>query len=110
MSSRQYTKRIWRVPKDRGALEFFATLLCKALVKHGWPASFKRVDMSSDEFVVTYDHPNKIPPGPDFFRAVEIATRVVARTYKVDVLERDGFVAFQRNYDVSPRGQFIERK
>jgi hypothetical protein len=41
MQSRRYLERLWRVPKDQGALHMFATLTVKALRKHGWPADWR---------------------------------------------------------------------
>jgi hypothetical protein len=109
LSSRQYIKRVWRVPKDRGALEYFATLVIKALVKHGWPASFVAVP-HTDGFVIK--HVGGVGPDlpRDFQEAAEIAVRIVARTYRVEVLQLDNWVGFQRRYVVTSGGHFKEDK
>jgi hypothetical protein len=80
-SNRRYIKRLWRVPKDRGALEMFAALVTKALVKHGWPASYELT--GEDEFAIR--HVDKIDLPPDMETAVGVACRVTARVYRVQV-------------------------
>lgn len=106
MSSRQYIKRVWRVPKDRGALEYLAALVVKSLVKHGWPAKAS-IHVGSGGFQIY--HINHGPDGPrDFMDAVAIAVRIVARTYRVDITEFGGFVVLQRAYVVTPSGAIKE--
>lgn len=110
MSSRRYLKRVWRVPKDRGPAEYLATLIVKALRKHGWPAEWRASKYDPDAFWIIhdqhiYDHP------PDFSEAVGIAVRVTARTYRVDVTESEGYVTINRPYRVTmPGGHFREVK
>lgn len=105
MSSRRYIKRVWRVPSDRGALERFATLVVKALVKHGWPAKWQPMTTAPGFYVHHVDTAWEDNP-PDFLNAVEIAVRIVARTYRVDVSEQLGAVRFNRHYRVGPGGHF----
>lgn len=108
MSSRRYKKRVWRVPKDRGPAAYMAALVTKALVKHGWPA-VSRVALGGDGFVIEHDVlGHRLPP--DMAEAVEIAVRIVARTYRVDVFEHAGSVGFNRPYRVGPGGHFVEVK
>jgi len=109
MSSRKYIKRIWRVPKDQGPVIYFAALLVKKLVKHGWPAESHMIDLEYDYlFEVRYKDREKLPP--DFENALEIACRVVARTYRVDVTQSGGFICLNRPYRVGAGGHFIEVK
>lgn len=111
MSSRRYVKRIWRVPKDRGPVEYLATVIVKSLVKHGWPARWGPSAYDPWAFVVSSRDviPGDDPPA-DFRNAVEIACRIVARTYKVDVGVFDGYVKFNRPYVVTAAGHFREIK
>ena len=110
MSSRRYLKRVWRVPKDRGPVEYLATLLVKALRKHGWPAEWRSGQTDPWTFYIVHDeHLFDLPP--DFSEAVGIAVRVLARSYRVDVTESDGVVQFNRPYRVTmPGGHFREVK
>lgn len=110
LSSRRYIKRIWRVPKDRGATEYLATLITKALVKHGWPAGWKPSAYDPWAFVITYEHPDGREAGQDFWSAVEIATNILARTYRVDVAQAEGVVCINRRYQVTTGGHFREEK
>lgn len=108
MSSRRYIKRLWRVPKDRGPVHYLATLICKALIKHGWPATWRPSSHSPFAFSVLYDDNFELPD--DFRRAVEIAVRITARTYRVEVLESFAQVELQKTYRVTSAGQFQEIK
>lgn len=111
MSSRHYLKRVWRVPKDRGASEYLAALLVKALRKHGWPASWKASQFEPEtSLVIFYDHPDGAEPGDDFWDAVSIATRVIARTYRIDASEGFGVVTLNRRYVITAGGHFREEK
>lgn len=108
MTSRRYIKRVWRVPKDRGALEYFATLVVKALIKHGWPAKWEAVP-HTDGFVIKHvDGGEELPL--DFLAAAEIAVRIVARTYRVDVTQYANWVGLNRQYRVAAGGHFREQK
>lgn len=93
---------MWRVPTDRGAPAFFAAVVVKSLVKHGWPA--KAVPFPAnwgDGF--TIEHYKAGPDAPeDFWGAVEIAVRIAARTYRVEVDEYRGAVTFLKEYVVTP--------
>jgi len=60
-----------------------------------------------DDFVIDY-HKDKGLPGPDFWAAVSIAVRIVARTYRVEVDENNGYVWFLKSYRVSDGGHFKE--
>lgn len=104
VSSRRYVKRIWRVPKDRGALEYFATLVTKMLVKHGWPAKWQEDPQAGGFVIISHDHGENLPP--DFIQAVETAVLILARTYRVDVALNGNFCALADTYDVTPRGDF----
>lgn len=109
MSSRAYIKRVWRVPQDRGPVEYLATLITKALVKHGWPATWKPSTLPGYDAFVIEIHESRPDPGPDFWDAVSIAVRIVARTYRVDVSEHKGFVELTKPYQVK-NGHFKEVK
>ena len=110
MSSRRYLKRVWRVPKTRGPVEYLATLLVKALRKHGWPADWAASLIEPQAFYIIHDqHRHDLPS--DFSEAVGIAARVLARAYRVDVSESDGHIQFNRRYRVTvPGGHFREVK
>lgn len=111
MSSRHYLKRVWRVPKDRGARDYFATLVVKALRKHGWPASFEASAFEADtSFLIFCDHPSGREAGSDFWDAVSVAVRIIARTYRVDASEGFGVVTLNRRYTVTLGGHFREEK
>lgn len=106
MSSRAYIKRVWRVPQDRGPVEYFATLVTKALVKHGWPAVWKPDNLPGhDAFLIEY-HEQKGIPQQDFWDAVEIAVRITARTYRVEVIQYQGWVELAHRYTVTQGGHF----
>ncbi|MCE8419255.1 hypothetical protein LZ190_11135 [Rhodovulum sulfidophilum] len=112
MSSRRYVKRTWRVPKDRGALECFATLVVKVLRKHGWPAKAEwhnGIATGLDSFTIRHvDGGEELPP--DFEEAVGIAVRITARTYRVDVEQIGNWVWINRRYRIGAGGHFIEEK
>lgn len=108
LSSRRYIKRVWRVPKDRGPVEYLATLVVKALVKHGWPASWTPMQYCDGFCILHHEHGIDAPS--DFQAAVEIAVRIAARTYRVDVTEQFGCVVFNRRYRVGAGGHFREDK
>lgn len=108
MQSRRYVKRIWRVPKDRGALEYLAGLVVKMLVKHGWPAKWEREPFTDGFIVLSHDHGEDLPQ--DFQEALEIAVRIVARTYRIDVTQYRNFVALGDEYTVTQGGHFKKVK
>ena len=110
MTSRHYLKRVWRVPKDRGATEYLAALVVKALRKHGWPAGWQPSAFDPYSFNLLYEHPDGRQPGPDWDEAVQIAVRVIARTYRIDVCEGFGVVTLNRRYAITPGGHFREEK
>ena len=107
-SSRRYVKRVWRVPKDRGALEYFATLVTKALVKHGWPAKWEASPFTDGFHILSVYDGADLPP--DFERAVEIACNIMARTYRVDVTVYGNWCRFNRSYRVAAGGHIREIK
>ncbi|TXG97567.1 MAG: hypothetical protein E6R08_06695 [Nevskiaceae bacterium] len=107
MSSRRYVKRVWRVPKDRGATTYFAALVHKTLVKHGWPATV-RVSEHLNYFLVLHHDTGEEAPD-DFWNAVSIAVRIIARTHRVDVIEQKGYVELQREYIITSGGFFKEK-
>jgi hypothetical protein len=94
------------VPKDRGPVEYLATLIVKALVKHGWPAKWQPSPFNAAAFYITYDGAHDLPD--DFARAVDIAVRIVARTYRVEVQAYFGQVELLVPYRVTSSGQFRE--
>lgn len=108
MSSRRYVKRVWRVPKSRGPVEYLATLLVKTLRKHGWPAEWRASPTDPEAFyILHYEYKDDLPP--DFSQAVGIAARILARAYRVDISENDGHVQINRRYEVTlPGGHFRE--
>lgn len=108
MDSRRYVKRIWRVPKDRGALEYFASLLTKALVKHGWPAKYSMEPQTDGFLILHVDDLEGLPP--DMERAVEVATRVVARVYSVEVIQHRNWISLALPYEVGAGGHFVKVK
>ncbi|PKP67656.1 MAG: hypothetical protein CVT83_08050 [Alphaproteobacteria bacterium HGW-Alphaproteobacteria-5] len=107
MSSRHYLKRVWRVPKTSAA-EYFAALVVKALVKHGWPAKAVQRPFSDGVLIEHYQQGDLAPD--DFWAAVSIAVRIVARTHRVQVDEWHGLVRFEHPYIVTPSGHFKEAK
>lgn len=110
MANRQYLKRVWRVPKTRGATTYLAALVLKALRKHGWPADIESVPLDwGDGFQVVHYKEGRQFGGP-FSEAVSIAVRITARTYKLDLEETSGLVMFLREYEVTAGGFFKEIK
>lgn len=107
VQSRRYLKRVWRVPKDRGATEYLATLIVKALRKHGWPATWRPVSYADEFFYVLHIDQGR-DYAPDFQKAVSTAVRLVARTYRVEVTEIAGCVYWDRPYVVNKYGDFRE--
>jgi len=117
LSSRQYIKRVWRVPKDRGAPEYLAALVVKSLVKHGWPVKayiFTKEDYCEGFQILHHKTPDNeqdgawFTYGADLQAAVEIAIRIAVRTYRVDVSVANGNVAFLKEYRVTSGGFFKE--
>jgi hypothetical protein len=109
--SRRYLKRVWRVPKDRGAAECFAALCLKMLRRHGWPAVIGPNVYPEEDFSFDLQHDElgyKAPP--DFWQAVSIAVRIQAAQSRVYVREYAGHVVMLVPYDVNERGEFKERK
>lgn len=102
-SSRRYVKRLWRVPKNRGALEYFAVLVTKLLVKHGWPAKWQEDPQAGGFVLLSHDDGENIPA--DFMEAIEIAVKITARTYRVEVAQYQNFVALSDAYAVTSGGQ-----
>ena len=106
MSSRRYIKRVWRVPKDRGAPTYLAFLVVKALVKHGWPAKFDLLS-NVDGFQLSHFY-DGFDVSADFWDAVDAAVRIAVRTYKIDVTQEFGNVMFHKSYTVTDGGFFKE--
>lgn len=89
-------------------MDYFATLVCKSLVKHGWPAVWHTARVAfSYSFFIDY-HPEKGRPCPSFWAAVSIAVRVTAKTHRVAAIEDHGFVELTKPYIVTERGAFRE--
>ena len=107
MSSRQYIKRVWRVPKT-DPVAYLSALVVKALVKHGWPARAAPL-LYTPGFQIRHVDTG-LDAEPDFWAAVSIAVRIAARTYRVDVEESEGMVQFLRSYTVTPGGHFKEQR
>lgn len=105
MSSKRYVKRIWRVPKDRGASAFLATQTCKMLIKHGWPVKSLPSAVSDGFQLLHHDTGYDLPD--DLREAIAIAVRVIARTYRVDLSEHSGSVVLNAAYRVHPGGYLI---
>lgn len=109
MSERRYIKRIWRVPKDRGPAEFLATLICKLLRKHGWPADWQHEPFTGGFSI--HHHELGARASREFFSQIQTAVRIIGKTYdaEIECTER-GFVHFLKDYRVHPRGILIEVK
>ncbi|WP_138919497.1 hypothetical protein [Oceanicola sp. S124] len=89
-------------------MEYFATLVLKALRKHGWPAKLE-LDYPTNGFVIVpVDGGDTLPP--DFEEAFAIAVRIVARMYRVEVEHYRNWAGFLREYRVAPGGHFREVK
>lgn len=115
-SSRRYVKRIHRVPKDRGAVEYFATLVLKLMVKHGWPAKLELLQGMSDEgdtrtgfFIHEQGQEGEELPS-DMQAAFEAACRIVAKTYRVEYQQLYNWADLAREYRVATGGHFREVK
>lgn len=106
-SSRRYIKRVWRVPSDRGALERFATLCVKALVKHGWPAKWEPM-ATQPGFYIRHTETSWEENPADFLNATQIAVRIMARTYGIDCSEQLGAVRVNKPYRIAKGGHFRE--
>lgn len=102
---------MWRVPRDRGATTYLAALVHKALVKHGWPATVQNLPLDwCDGFQVLH-HETGLEAAPDFWQAVQIACRITARTYRVDIDVTDnGMVTILKEYTVTTSGLFKEKR
>lgn len=115
-SSRRYVKRVWRVPKDRGALEYFATLVLKLMVKHGWPAKLELLtgfgedgDTRTGFFIHEQGEEGEELP-PDMQGAFETACRIVAKTYRIEqgYQQYHNWADLTRDYRVTEGGYFRE--
>lgn len=100
------SKRIWRVPRDRGPVEAFATLVCKALRKHGWPAAWRACPDPQLPAFIVYKVKQYGPPTDDFWSAVEIAARVTGAQNGVDVVQLQGYIELAHSYAIDERGNF----
>lgn len=105
MSSRRYVKRVWRVPKDRGAPAYLAALVHKLMVKHGWPTKVVPVPENwGDGFFIRHFDTGEVA-ADDFWAAAETAVRIVARTYGVEFdHEVTGVVMIPDDYIVTKAG------
>lgn len=98
-------KRIYRVPKDRGALVYIASLVLKLLVKHGWPAKVQLVPSGWGEGFEVLHVDTGDQFRDDFADAICVAARVVARNYSLEFdLRGRGLVMLMKRYWVSPSG------
>lgn len=101
---------MWRVPKDRGAPTYLAALVHKALVKHGWPAKVELVPSNWGEGFQVLHYHEGLEAADDFWQAVQIACRIAARTYRVDIdIGERGLVMFLKEYTVTTGGFFKEK-
>lgn len=106
LSSRRYLKRIWQVPKTRGPAEYLATLITKALRKHGWPAKWEHAQRDPFAFFILHQDLRLDYPA-DFAEAVAMAVRITAKAYRVNVAFNEGCVSFLDAYRVTnPGGHF----
>lgn len=109
LSSRRYLKRVYRVPKDRGATAYLAALVHKALVKHGWPARVELVPFNWGEGFQILHYDTGLEAAEDFWQAAQVACRIMARTYGVELdIGEKGLVMFLREYRVTTGGFFKE--
>jgi hypothetical protein len=108
MTSRRYVKRIWRVPVDRGPVEYLATLCVKALRKHGWAADWRSEPYYDEAFTIFQMFRDE--PAADFLRAVEVCVRIMARTYAIEVTEWRGFIQLDKRYEITRSRGFREVK
>lgn len=110
-SSRAYIKRPWRLPKDRGPLEFFTAKVVKTLVKHGWPAVYTCTPIQGA--VITHKLLGS-QAGVDFGNAVRAAVCVTARDFNIhaEVYEFHGdfTIIFGAVYTLTPSAKFREVK
>ena len=106
MTSRRYIKRVWRVPKDRGAAEALGTLIVKALRKHGWPATLTFYS-GDPRFYIEHKFDGR-DASEDFWEATDIAIRIALRTYRIDAVVYRGGVELGKPYVVTPTGHFVE--
>lgn len=105
MSSRKYIKRVWRVPKTRGASEYLGALAVKLLRKHAWPAKFETATTHAGIYVLHYETGHEADE--DFWDAVDTALRIIARTYRIEITCERGDVRFLAHYTVTvPGGHF----
>lgn len=103
MQSRKYVKRIWRVPKHRGPAEFLGTVVLKMLVKHGWPAKLQPIPGNfGDGFQIVHQE-HGMEALADFWEAVEVSCRVVAKTHRVEWQVHRGLVVLLREYVVNEK-------
>lgn len=106
MTSRRYIKRVWRVPKTRGAAEAFGWLVVKALRKHGWPADLLIEPHGPWPCSVVHKFDGHDFP-EDFAEQVDIAFRIAQRTYRVEIDRYKGGFEFVRPYVVTSTGHFV---
>ena len=79
------------------------------MVKHGWPAKWRPLVNEEWAFRIVHDLRDTALPS-DFEKAMQIAVRVITKTYRVDAYEEDGVVTFARPYLVTTGGHFQEVK
>jgi hypothetical protein len=104
--SRAWSKRVWRVPKDKGAVVYAAALCHKMLVKHNWPAV---VTIRDGGFSMKHKFLDQNPP--DFVDACSVAFRTLGRVHKLDLFDfGDASCWFNREYRVVAGGFFREVK
>ncbi|WP_334193563.1 hypothetical protein [Pararhodobacter sp.] len=97
-------------------MEYFATLVLKLMVKHGWPAKLELLQGMTDEgdsLAGFYIHEQgeegeELPP--DMQAAFETACRIVAKTYRVDYQSYHNWADLTREYRVTTGGHFREVK
>ena len=94
---------------DRGPAEYLAAIIVKSLVKHGWPAKAFISEAEGGGFFILH-HKLGGDAYQDFWGAVEIACRIAARTYRLDITEETGWVRFNKVYRVTSGRHFQEVK
>lgn len=97
-------KKVWRVPKNRGAAVYFGAHVCKVMTRHGWPAIAEEVK-HHDPGVYILHETLGADAAPSFWRAVETAVRIVSETLQVEVVFYPPYtVIFMHEYKVLPCG------
>jgi len=76
--------RKWSVSKEYGPLVLIAERIQKKLIQHGWPVSYT-VHPTNRLFPVVCDWINELGETPEFLAALQRATEITAREFRVTV-------------------------